>query len=179
MCCQQLCLKEMTTKLSKAYNAKVTVTFLEQPHWASSSVSSPHTHSPDLAPCEVGWRIFSRTQYLSKAVNSELHALFPFKLSKCLWILAQTTGTVCAKWRRELSRNVNVVGKSDRHLLTCEHHWINSPRTAINANERDWQSTILHTTTLPFVLTRHFAINVTSCLIDLRTLLDKQPSHCH
>ena len=38
---------------------------------------------------------------------------FSIRLSKCLWILVQTTGTVCSKRRRVLWRNVNVVGKWD------------------------------------------------------------------
>ena len=74
---------------------------------------------------KVGWWIFSRNQDLTKAVTSEHHALSLSDYQNGFWILAQTTGTVCAKRRRGLRRNVNVVGKVGPLLpvlLTCGHH---------------------------------------------------------
>ena len=56
--------------------------------------SGPHKDSKFRAPCIVSIR-----------------------LSKCLWILAPMTGTVCAKRRRVLWRNLNVVGISDHYFL--------------------------------------------------------------
>ena len=39
------------------------------------------------------------------------------QLSKCLWILAQMTGNVCAKWRRLLWRDIYVEGKLNCYFL--------------------------------------------------------------
>ena len=70
-------------------------------------------------------------QELGKALNSELNASSPSDSQNAFWILAQTTGTVCAKRRRVHWRNVNVVGKSDHCFLfywTADITKMNSPR---------------------------------------------------
>ena len=126
MWCHQLCLKKISQKPSKAHKVKVTVTFLKE---QSIQVLAHSPYSPNLTPCDF-WLFplikerlagpkFPRIQDSGphKGIKFEAPCIVSILLSKWLWILAQTTGTLCAKRRRVFWRNVNVVGKSDRHFL--------------------------------------------------------------
>ena len=86
-------------------------------------------YNRNLAPCDfsfyslikeqlAGWK-FPHIQNSGPRKSSQFRTActVSIRLTKCLWILAQTTGTGCAIQRRILWRTVSVVGKSDRYFL--------------------------------------------------------------
>ena len=107
--------------------AKVTVTFLKEQN--IQVLDHPHNNF-DLAPCDV-W-LSTPASFPQRKVGSaqtSLHSgphksgrfralcIVSTRRSKCLWILAHTIGTACAKRRRVLWRNVNIVRKLDGYFL--------------------------------------------------------------
>ena len=106
---------------ASAHKSKVIMIF---PKAQNIQVLSHSPYSPHLAQCDfwlfplikkkrrkkkkAGW-IFSRSKFRAPCIVS-------IRLSNCLWSLAQTSGTVCAKRRRVGLLWRNVVGKSDRYF---------------------------------------------------------------